>query len=143
MPYHVYGWVEFQHAYAHETGEDRPWHPLLNLEVWDFGGGDPVCSELMGLGKRPPPDAPFAKRGAPKGASVVVLEELARNREFIAKYGEGNHGHTWMLLSELTERLDSFDVEDSVWPQILETLRSLPSTWRGAENLRFVMWGNW
>jgi len=144
MPYDVSGWVEVSRGDVIERGRDE-WCGTLCLDPFILSG-DAVSERLFGLAKVTRSRAPFALRGTPQHCSPALQDSLARNAEWTRKYGEGDHGHTWALWSELKPRLaelDPADSEDSEWLPVFAVVGELENAGFPPKDIRFVIWGNW
>ena len=147
MPYQVTGWVEATRISPEEHGDVSLWMPVLSLGYFDIGG-DEVSDYLFGLAKRPARSGRFAARGVPSDCTSVVHRDISENKLFIAKYGEGDFGHTFASMNEILEALKDAHAPDpsgSMWTHALavtEFALKHPIIGPGAY-CRLIVWANW
>jgi len=144
MPFDVSGWVEVSLGDVVEKGRND-WIGTLFLGPFRLSG-DAVSERLFGLAKMTRSRAPYAERGAPQDCSRAIADEIARNAAFVRTHGEGAHGLTWALWSELEPEIDDFDSADlaeSEWRPVFALVRELDSAGFLPEDIRFVVWGCW
>lgn len=147
MPYQVTGWVEATRVPPEEHEDVSYWAPVLSLASFDLGG-DAISDYLFGLAKRPEYPGRFAGRGVPSDCTSVVSREISENNVFIAKYGEGDFGHTFASMSEILAALKDAlapDLSGSMWAHALAvTELALKHPIIGpAADCRIIVWADW
>lgn len=144
MPYCVDGLVEIGLTF---DDEEPIWLPALNLGYLGLRG-DALSDYLFGLCKAPSGRARFAGRGWPIDCSDLAQKLATDNEAFVARYGEGDFGHSHATLAEIESALADDDApvaRDSPWHEALAAVRALsalrphtvPTHWR------VIVWANW
>ncbi len=146
MPFDVSGIVEATWSPVAEHGAESQWWPVLFLDLFTLRG-DEVSDYLFGLAKRPALSACFPNRGLPQDSTEVVRRLAEENDAFIARYGEGDFGHSYAHLDEIDAALASPSAPplgDSEWRDVFETIKAFqrirplpPEQWR------LVVWADW
>lgn len=147
MPYDIEGWVEATRIPPEEHDDVSLWMPVLSLDFFCIRG-DLVSEYRFGLAKRPQRAPCFAERGVPRDCSPIVERYVAKNKEHIARYGEGDVGHTFASLAEVDAALSDPQapaLNGSSWGHVLAVTRFvLDDPLLGvARYCRFIVWANW
>ena len=148
MPYDVNGWVEATWIPPQEReGFPSLWMPVLSLGVFSLTGDD-ISNYLFGLSKLSAGPGLFGERGVPADCTDVVASSIASNHDFIAKYGEGNFGHTHASLQEIQAALaapGAPEEADSGWHHALASVEFILSERACVHTpwCRFLVWANW
>lgn len=149
MPFDVSGWVEFCWEAPDTPSPTHRWTPLLCLDVFCLRGDD-VSDFLFGLSKTPVYQGLYTARGVPIDCNWAVYDAIERNQRFIEAHGEGEHGHThamWTEIESALARPQAPPVAESSWVEAFSVIRrfaSEPGSWGGPiSQIRFVVWAEW